>query len=467
MPVMDPDLWWHISIGKSILHSGIPYYEKWNSFALGKPWFAYSWSNEIIYALFDRLWGVNGLIALKIILVAFLALSIAIVLSKLAFDWFFGLVLSTITMAALSSFMLLRPQTIIWAYAAIVLCIADKASVRGIFKKDLLILAFIGCLWANTHITTILGLIIIATWSYDFNVSIKENVSVVGVLLGAFFTGTLITPYFGREWIITLFKSNHPFAHGSIAEFGAANIRDYGTGMYVVLLTLFLIFTHFITKHKSIKALNLSRLLGLVCFSVAGLGIIKFLPFALVYLGCLIATTWRDNRGQLGELEIGIDKLRYLAKRIEGNGKIPGTSLALVALISVGVSTLYTEGIYKEKVPVDCLDYVTKVDLSSGPILNTFGDGGYIMHRLDDENGVLKQHVSMDGRTNVNPSEIAKAHGDALGGRINWHDYLDIVNPETVIWRNISPLTSLLFQSPDWCRVYCDGNAKSGFFGFY
>ncbi|MCB0321329.1 MAG: hypothetical protein KDD60_10430, partial [Bdellovibrionales bacterium] len=46
-PVLDPDLWWHIAIGRWILeHGTIPVTEHWNFFALGKPFRAYSWSFE-------------------------------------------------------------------------------------------------------------------------------------------------------------------------------------------------------------------------------------------------------------------------------------------------------------------------------------------------------------------------------------------------------------------------------------
>ena len=51
----------------------------------------------------------------------------------------------------------------------------------------------------------------------------------------------------------------------------------------------------------------------------------------------------------------------------------------------------------------------------------------------------------------------------AYGGRLGWHDYLDQVHPQTVIWKNPSPLTALLVGDSKWCRVYCDGSYEVGF----
>ncbi|MCB0337647.1 MAG: hypothetical protein KDD62_15130, partial [Bdellovibrionales bacterium] len=67
-PVQDPDLWWHITIGRWIqAHGQVPLEEHWNRFALGEPFKAYSWLVELLFASVDDTFGDQGLIVLKLV----------------------------------------------------------------------------------------------------------------------------------------------------------------------------------------------------------------------------------------------------------------------------------------------------------------------------------------------------------------------------------------------------------------
>ena len=47
-PIVDPDLWWHIVVGRWILaEKAVPTQDYWNLFGYGKPWIAYSWFSEV------------------------------------------------------------------------------------------------------------------------------------------------------------------------------------------------------------------------------------------------------------------------------------------------------------------------------------------------------------------------------------------------------------------------------------
>lgn len=57
-PVVDPDLWWHITIGRWIIaHRDVPVVDHWTLFGQGEVWRAYSWMIEILFALVDRVGG--------------------------------------------------------------------------------------------------------------------------------------------------------------------------------------------------------------------------------------------------------------------------------------------------------------------------------------------------------------------------------------------------------------------------
>ncbi|MDR0964997.1 MAG: hypothetical protein LBM75_00550 [Myxococcales bacterium] len=61
-PLEDPDLYWHMLIGRWILDNGeVPRSEHWNFFGLGQEFRAYSWMSESFFALIDRHFGLRGL----------------------------------------------------------------------------------------------------------------------------------------------------------------------------------------------------------------------------------------------------------------------------------------------------------------------------------------------------------------------------------------------------------------------
>jgi hypothetical protein len=104
----------------------------------------------------------------------------------------------------------------------------------------------LGCLWANMHLSAALGLAAVSLWSYQRRTG---GFSVrTGLLAGvAFLAGTLITPYFGGEWLTFLTKSNHPFQYSLISEFKPATIKDRGT-YFVALVGMFLVISCYLRR---------------------------------------------------------------------------------------------------------------------------------------------------------------------------------------------------------------------------
>ena len=74
LSIGDPDLWWHITIGRWIVsHQTVPRVDYWNMFSGDKLWRAYSWSNEVLLALVDQWAGEKGLLIFQILLACSLA----------------------------------------------------------------------------------------------------------------------------------------------------------------------------------------------------------------------------------------------------------------------------------------------------------------------------------------------------------------------------------------------------------
>ena len=84
------------------------------------------------------------------------------------------------------------------------------------------------------------------------------------------------------------------------------------------------------------------------------------------------------------------------------------------------------------------------------------------MWRFSDDKGIPKHKVSIDGRTNVTPHEIFEKFSAAYYGKTSWREYLEAYEPETILWRVESSLTSILLERNEWCHVYGDLSADSG-----
>jgi hypothetical protein len=200
-------------------------------------------------------------------------------------------------------------------------------------------------------------------------------------------------------------------------------------------------------------------------FTLVGLAVVKFLPFALVSTGYALGVAWYTLRkddllGPAANLVEGFERLRRVVIHCSGGG----LSFLLLSLTVIKVhSLMVSDTIVGKNVPQGALDFMIEHQLPR-PFMNTFGDGGYLMYRLSNESGELsaEDRVNIDGRTNVNDAEVMVLNQTALNGDVHWHRYLDKVRPASIIWRNQSPLTSILLATDEWCRVYAEGSSESG-----
>ncbi|MBX7145366.1 MAG: hypothetical protein K1X79_13020 [Oligoflexia bacterium] len=450
-PIVDPDLWWHITFGKWIIaHSSIPTMDYWNMWSHGEPWRAYSWAPEIVLALADR-FGAHGLIGVQLVLSVALALTLAVSLSKLANDWFLGLLLGIWATAGCFNHFTLRPQVLVWIYFAALLAVADGIARQGISSRRLALCALIMCAWANTHLSAVIGVVGIFLW-----IAGAGSMPAAWRSAGASFVGTLVTPYLGGEWITLLAKSGHPFQHRAIAEFQSATIMQYSTAFLIILAVLLMVFLHLRPR-----ALSFSRLFLALGLTAAGLAVVKFLPFAVIAIAACVASVWRDEAGdpaKLGNLAEAIHKFRDVCLKIPREGF---TFLCVCISIVYGTSA-WRNPINTEIVPVEAVDFMQAQQLPQ-PILHDFGRGGYIMYRYADAQGSLEHKVVIDGRTNVTPHDVFQKYLEAAAGGRKWREYFQLINPQTVLWPNDSPLVSILLEGQEFCQVFQSGQDDTGY----
>jgi hypothetical protein len=452
-PVFDPDLWWHIVVGRWILaKQQFPVVDHWNLFGAGKPWFAYSWSSEVLFATLDSTFGFRGLVFGQSFFGTLVAGTFAYTFSKIAKNYFIGLLFGAACTLTCIGHFALRPQTLTWCLLAAALFISHDTLEKGVTKGGLLKIFLLFALWANTHITTGLGLFAIGAWAYSGRDSIRD----VALLLGVGFLGSLCTPYLGSEWLTFIAKSGHPISHSTIIEFGPANILQYSTAFLGLLVVLYLAFLW----GRSVLV-RPGEVLVIAVFTVGSLAVVKFLPYAAIVICASLCSVWARSGSLSFPLRESFERMWWLSERLIGKGLV-FVATVLVVLHVERISRLGLHDNLNNLTPHGAVDYVVRNGLPL-PLLNAFGEGGFILYKTSNENGEIVNPVTIDGRTNVNPPLVSDLHYLANNGLEGWQSYIDLVQPNTILWKNRSPFVSLLEASGEWCRVYRDGDKSVGY----
>jgi hypothetical protein len=439
-PLRDPDMWWHITIGRWIVaHRDVPKIDLWNRFSDGSIFRAYSWSAEVVMAIADRLGGAQALMMLQLGLAIFFSIFVALALAKLAGNYAVGMALAVGAILACSNHFSLRPQVLTWILFLSCILVADRIARGGASVKSLLTLIILGSFWANLHITTCLGALAVALWSVQGSssgISLKR----ASISTLAFLAGSFITPYLGGEWLTFLYTGQHTIDYSEITEFKPPTIREPSL-LLASLTSIILIPTAFIRRTVPLAG----QLLHCLIMLCAGLLAVKFMPYGVLALYALAANMWREYAASSNNQ--ATQSLNPIT--------IWATALISLVLITVSGNKLLKAGLIDTaNVPVAAVDFIQAKNLPH-PILNDFNTGGYLMYRLSDPStGELKHKVPIDGRTNINSEDIWSSQKAAMSGKPSWYDYIEKTQAETILWEQEWPLGALLILSPDWCRVF-------------
>jgi uncharacterized membrane protein (DUF485 family) len=427
-------------------------------FSDGGIWRAYSWSVEVLFSLVHGWGSVEGLLLLQLAFAIVLALALQGVFSFLARDAFVGALLGVYSTVACFNHFTLRPQVIVWILFALAIAVVDDGRSQKLSRRQLLALALLGMAWANSHLTAILGLAGIFLWSIQSSVNSGISWKRTFAASCAFFVGTLFTPYLGGEWITFFSKGDHPLKFQKIAEFQPSTILQYST-VFIVLYLVLIVVAAF--QSRIVPTVARAALAG--GMTLAGLTAVKFLPFAAISLGALLAVWWRQSSaiGALGDRS-NLSEGLWQAK--QGFDRLAPATVGSIAFFMLCVAAANIAGLLRhpfdsQSVPKSSVDFIEQHNLQH-PVLNEFGAGGYLMYRFSRTDGTPIHKVAIDGRTNVNSPEIWEMYQASLRGAATWEDYIEKVKPKTILWRQGAAFVSLLLLSPEWCRVYASGETE-------
>jgi hypothetical protein len=443
--LVDPDMWWHLKVGESILATHrFPTTDTYSFTVHGQPWLAYEWLGEVALAAVQRIGGLRGLDALLIILGSAVMLSIYAFTTLRTGNSKAGFAASAILLILAAPSFSLRPQ--MFGYLFLVLTLIALELFRQGKRNAIWYLPLMMLLWVNTHGSWIVGLgAIFVYWVcglFEFHVGGLESqrwsadqrkrISFAFLLCLCVLP---LTPYGTRlEMSPFEFASSLPLNVTQILEWQPMPFNLLGGKIFLALLLGFLLIQ--VAFQFSWRLAELGLLLfGTVMACLHIRFLLVFVPFFAPVFAVIIAR-W------MAHYDRSIDRYALNALLMAG---------VVAAAIHYFPSQDRLQKIVSEHWPVGAVEYLNEHEIA-GPMYNAYFFGGYLVWARGSEHKAF-----IDGR------------GDVYERGGVFRDYLQIsrVQPgalavlrtygiNSCLIERDAPLGTLLSASGDWNRLYTD-----------
>lgn len=441
---VDPDLWWHIRVGQEILSTHHwPTTDPYSFTVAGQPWMAYEWLGEVLLGGIARIAGLQGLMALLIVLASAVILALYGYTTLRSGNSKAGFVACAVLYALTTPFFSMRPQML--GYFFLILTLIALELFRQGKPRFLWFVPLIFLLWVNTHGSFIIGLgTIFVYWlaglkkfelggieACQWTAAQRTRLELVFLLCLAVLP---MTPYGARLAVYPFDMAlSQPVNVANILEWQPMPFNLLGGKIFLVLLLAF--FLAQIAFRLTWRAEELALFLfgtAMACLHLRFL--ILFVPFFAPLLVTIFAR-WVP---------------RYDRKK-----DIFVLNAALMALVIAGIVHYFPSNAQMHKLvakayPADAVEYIRQHPMP-GPMFNTYGFGGYLVWALPE------QKVFIDGRGDIferggalsDYLHIANLKPGALAVLDNYH-------VEFCLLERDEALTSVLSASPEWKRIYAD-----------
>lgn len=441
---VDPDLWWHIKYGQSILATHHwPTIESYSFTVAGQHWLAYEWLGDVMFAAVYQSGGLRGLGALLIILGSLFALALYYFTTMRCGNPKAAFLVTAILLNLVNSFNL-RPQMLGYLFLILALIILER--FRQGKRGAILLLPPLMLIWINTHGSWIIGLGTIGVYLASGLVNVRvgnletrrwstaerRDLAIVFLLS---FISILITPYGAG-------LAKFPFKVSSLPA-GLANIQEWQPMMFSLPSDkLFLgLLLGFLLVQVLVRPKWRLEVLGLFLFgTVMACVHVRFLSLFVVFFApviVMILARWIPKYDRTKEI------------------------YALNAAIMLGVvgavvwyfpsQSDYTR-IVDKNFPVAAVAYLNTHSVPE-PMYNSYEFGGYLLWARGPEHKVF-----IDGRTEVyEQGAIFSDQVNLLNLKPGSLAILQKYNIQSCLLFPDEALSTVLAALPDWQKVYEDG----------
>jgi len=442
---VDPDVWWHIKVGATILTTHHwPTTDPYSYTAYGTHWIAYQWLGDVVLAMFANLWGLRGLMALDMILAAAILFALYALVTERCGNPKAAFIVCALFLPLVYSSLSLRPQMISYLFLVLSLIILERFRQGHIGALWLLPPLFL--VWINTHGIFTFGLLALGVYWASGLVEIhwgdlesrqwtpRERIRLESVGLLSLIALT-ITPY-GTELLL------YPLDMAFSQPFNMANIVEWQPMMFDKSIgKIFLVFLlAFLLAQVTVKPRWLLAEWVLLFAGIAGAClhvrmVLAFVPLSAPLFG-VILSRW------IPRYEPAKDKYALNAILI---------TLVVTSVIGFFPSRANLESTMEQKWPVRAVAYLRQHPAPK-PMLNSYLYGGYLIWQMADTNKVF-----IDGRADI--YERTGVFADYL--HITRLEFpapflLRAYNVQSCLLERNETLVTLLAASPEWQKAYGD-----------
>jgi hypothetical protein len=439
---VDPDMWWHITTGQTILATHHwPTVDPYSFTVHGQPWIAFEWLGDVLIGAAARIGGVRGLDALLIVLGSAVMIALYAFATIRARNSKAGFLAAAVLYALASAQFTMRSQML--GYFFLLLTLITLELFRQGKQRAIWFLPPLFLVWLNTHGSFIIGLGVILVYLIcglkRFRLgaieakqwSAKERIRLEFVFLLCLAV-LPITPY-GTELAVFPFRvaSAIPVSVGHILEWLPMPFNLLGAKIFLALVLGFFIVQMIFNLSWRLEELILF-LGGVVMACLHVRFIMLFVPFCAPLLAVIFAR-W------LPRYDRKKDKYILNAALMAG---------VVAAMVYYAPSRSFLDKKVADNFPVDAVKYIRENPVP-GPMFNDYGFGGYLVWS--------GRKVFIDGR-----SEVYER-----GGVLS--DYLHIIalkpgaltvlrnyGIQSCLLERDAPLATVLNALPDWRKIYSD-----------
>jgi hypothetical protein len=440
--ISDPDIWWHLHNADYLVqHHSLPRADMYSFTVAGNSWINHEWLAELPYYFAWRALGLGGINAVMFAVLTLIFLGI-LYLSFRESGHYKASVAATCFVVFLAS-VSFGPRTILFGYADLILLLIVLQRFRQKGNAPLWVIPPLFCLWANTHGSWLIGMIMFSTviaaglvkgeWGLiaaePWSPSQRRKLLLIWI---ASIAALFVNPFGARLVFYPFdlaFRQKLNIQH--VAEWVSVNFHDFRGKFVLVLLVVLLVTALLRTRRWTLAEV------ALVLFALySGLTYSRFLFLLAIVIAPVLAKTFDFIPPYRREMDT------------------PIVNAFAILLMLAGIAHYWPrEARLQDPVardyPVQAVTYF-EAHPPDGPLLNFYLWGGYLNWRDPSVK------VFVDSRVDIfEYSGVFKDYIDLLG-LSQPEQLLDKYKIRYVLFPPDEPLTYVLQHDPRWKVLYSD-----------
>ncbi|MGC2296680.1 MAG: hypothetical protein WA695_08330 [Candidatus Dormiibacterota bacterium] len=456
--VLDPDFWWHLRNGLTLLATNaLIHVNPYAFMAVGHHWIMQEWVSELWMGAASKLGGRMGIVIVYEFIT--LALLLLIWLRARELGPAHGLTLGIgVVVAAVVAYPILGPRSQMDSYmlTALVLLVAERQLRRGGHIAWILPPVFL--VWSNLHAGFILGLILLLAILAAEAVCIlggrrsqsdQRQIGQLALATGCSLAACLINPN-GVAIVAYPFETQFNTAQQSLIEEWQS--PNFHIGVLVPLLVFILTLAVLLVRYHKVSLRDGVVLTLCLFLTLQSVRNSVFLVAAGAPVWINLAERLRQDVAMRWRLRLR-SRQPFLAVFLE-LGMLAFLVAVLTVQVGAGGSPSLTSPTYVDAFPVCASRW-----LQSGPghlrIFNQYGDGGFLAYT------VPKDKVFIFGDAALMGAPLLERYASIIDLSPDWLSRLNASPSQVVVFERGTAFPDALQREPGWRLVYRDQRVEA------